>query len=359
MNTPTGFLAPAWRELLREVEYKIDRKYLLRTVQVTIFSYFNSHYFKKELQIINSQEFKRIEVKEPIFILGHWRNGTTLLHELFALDQQFAYPNLFENSRPNTFLVREPLIEEQAKQMPASKRPMDNMMIQYTSPGEDESALSVMSLRSPMISWMFPRFEDRYDQYLTFKGTPDRDIERWKKAIVLYMKKLTYKYNRPLVMKSPTHTAKIKILLELFPDARFIHIHREPYTVFQSTIKLYNTAVQDANLQNPLSGSLNAGILRRYQKMYEAFFEQRRLIPDDHYVEIAFEELDANKLGVLRDLYARLDIPGFEQAQPEFENYLKRTADYKKNQYNPIPEPLRSEIAHTWQCSFDEWDYPR
>jgi omega-hydroxy-beta-dihydromenaquinone-9 sulfotransferase len=359
MNTPTGFLASTWRELLREVDYKIDRKYLGRALQVTIISYFNSWIHRKESQITNSPEFERVQVEKPIFILGHWRNGTTLLHELFALDKQFAYPNLFENARPNTFLVREPLIEEQALKMPASKRPMDNMMVQYTSPGEDESALSIMSLRSPMISWMFPRLEDHYDRYLTFEGIPVEDVARWKRAITFYMKKLTFKYHRPLVMKSPTHTAKIKILLDLFPDARFIHIHREPYTVFQSTVRLYNTAVQDANLQEQSSGSLNSGILRRYQQMYTFFFDQRHLIPGDRYVEIAFEDLDADKLGVLREIYARLNLSGFDLAQPEFETYLKRTADYKKNRYNPIPEPLRLEIATSWQRCFDEWGYPR
>lgn len=358
MNTPTGFLAKDWRQLLREVNYKVDRHYLSRAFQVNLFSYINSFFYRQELKIINTAEFKKVEVKQPVFILGHWRNGTTLLHELMALDKQFAYPNLFENSRPSTFLVREPIIEEQARRMPASKRPMDNIHVGFSSPGEDESALSVMSLRSSMISWMFPRFEDRYDRYLTFEGVPAEDIERWKKAIYLYMKKLSYKYNRPLVMKSPTHTAKVKLLLELFPDARFVHIHREPFTVFQSTVKLFKTAVQDAHLQNPVSGGLNNGIIRRYKDMYNAFFEQRSLIPADQYVEIAFEDLDADKQGVLRDVYSRLNLSGFDQAQPAFENYLKQHADYKKNVYQPILEPLCSEIVNAWQRSFEEWGYP-
>jgi hypothetical protein len=35
-----------------------------------------------------------VRVKQPLFILGHWRSGTTHLHNLLATDEPFAYPSL-------------------------------------------------------------------------------------------------------------------------------------------------------------------------------------------------------------------------------------------------------------------------
>ncbi len=357
MNTPTGFTKSDWFQLLRDVKHSVDRKYLSRAFQVTVFSYLNSRYLKQEKRMYEDG-YSKAEIKQPIFILGHWRNGTTLLHELMAADPQFAYPNLFEISRPHTFLFREPFIEQQAAQPASTPRPMDNMLVNFRSPGEDESALSVLSLRSPMLAWMFPRYEEHFDRYLIFEDASAEDLARWKNAIVLFMKKLTFRYNRPLLMKSPTHTARINILLDLFPDARFIHLHRDPFTVYQSTLKLYDTAVKGSHLQDRADGSSEGpGIIRRYQKMYAAFFEQRKRIPADQYVEIAFEDLDKDKIGAMREIYARLGLPGYENALPGFEAYLKRTENYQKNQHKPLPEPLRSELAGAWAACFEEWGY--
>lgn len=358
MTAPTGFLWSDWFHLLKEVNYSIQSKYFYSAFQVTVLSRLNSRYARQEEEEYG-ERINNTEIKSPLFILGHWRNGTTLLHELLAYDDQFAFPNLFEISRPNTFLTREPFIEQQNAELELKKRPMDNMIVTYRSPGEDEAALAVMSLRSPVVSWLFPRYEMKFDRFLTFRGCPQEDLERWKTALVLFMKKLTVRYDRPLVMKSPTHTAKIKILLDLFPDARFVHIHRDPYTVFQSTVKLYNTAAADVRLHDPVEGSINPGIIRRYKDMYDSFFEERVLIPDGQFVEIAFEEFENDKLGVLRRIYADLGLNGFEAALPGFEEYLKKTAGYTKNKFVQIAEPLKSEIAQSWQRSFEEWDYPK
>lgn len=357
MNVPTGFLPSKWWKLLKEVNFQVDRKYISRALQVSVLSILNSRYAVKEKQLFES-EYNQVRIEKPIFILGHWRNGTTLLHELMAMDAQFAYPNHFEISRPHSFLYREPIIEKMEENTELEKRPMDNMQVNFRSPGEDESGLAVMSLRSPTISWIFPRRGEYYDRFLTFQEALPEDLQSWKEALILFMKKLTYRYHRPLLMKSPAHTARIKILLDLFPEARFIHIHRNPFTVFQSTVKLYDTAVRGSNLQDAVPGSVNSGIIRRYKEMYDAFFEQKGLIPSGQIVEIAFDELERDKIGTLQKIYTHLDIPNLEAALPNLERYLKRTEDYKKNTFKPLAEPYRSEVIQTWQRNFEEWGYP-
>ena len=79
------------------------------------------------------------------------------------------------------------------------------------------------------------------------------------------MRKLTFKYGRPLVLKSPPHTARIRLLLEMFPEARFVHIHRHPYQVFRSCRHYHDTAVWYSYLQKPDTSLNDDRIIRRYE----------------------------------------------------------------------------------------------
>jgi hypothetical protein len=182
-------------------------------------------------------------------------------------------------------------------------------------------------------------------------------VKSWKDSLIFLMKKLTVKYDRPLLIKSPAHTARVKLLAEMFPDARFIHISRNPFVTFQSTIKLYNTAVQGSYLHNPVDGTVIPGILRRFKDMYDAYFTQRSLVPADRLYQTSFEALDKDKLGELKKVYEFLRLPGYAQAEPAFLKYLAGIEGYKKNTYKPVEEPWRSEIVNTWGRSFDEWGY--
>ena len=297
-----------------------------------------------------------MEVKRPLFILGHWRSGTTLMHELLARDERFAYPTLLESLRPHTFLSEQDGTGRLLSRLPAQKRPMDNVHLSFASPSEDEWALAQISLRSPVIAWMFPRHAQYYERYLTFRDVPEREVEQWKGAMVTFLKKLTYRYRRPLILKSPPHTGRIRLLLDLFPDARFVHIHRNPYHVFRSTRRFYKRGLPLLRFQRPEKG-LTDTILRRYQLMYDAFFEQRGLIPEGRYCEIAFEELEGDMLGQVEQLYGQLGLEDFQRVEPQLHAYVDSISGYKKNKYPPLPQRLRERIARTWRPSFLEWGY--
>jgi len=339
-----------------ENRFAIAPAYWGRAAVLTALSFWNSARRRQEEKTY-SDEVANTEVKAPLLIVGHWRSGTTLLHNLLELDEQFAYPNLFQVTHPHTFLLGEPAAAKLLADAAPQKRPMDNMQVTFASPGEDEFAISMMSLRSPIISWSFPRRQDYYDRYLTFRGVLEEDVARWKAAFVWFLKKLTCRHGRPLLLKSPTHTARIRLILELFPNARFVHIHRDPYTIFQSTQRLYEKAVSFSYLQRPKTEHIHAGILRRYAEMYAAFFEERALIPAGQFHEIPFKELERDMVGQVGRLYESLNLDGFRDLEPKLRRYVESIADYKKNEYPPLAEPLRRRVAQTWRRSFDEWGY--
>jgi len=66
--------------------------------------------------------------RPPVFILGHWRSGTTLLHEYLGLDPQFASPTTYQCFAPWHFLLTEGLIARYGNWLLPDRRPMDNML---------------------------------------------------------------------------------------------------------------------------------------------------------------------------------------------------------------------------------------
>jgi hypothetical protein len=238
-------------------------------------------------------------------------------------------------------------------------RPMDNVAIGMETPQEDEFALCVASLKSPCLGmFSFPRRADHYDRYLTFQDVPEREVEEWKSTFRWFLQKLTLRYRRPLLLKSPTHTARLRLLLELFPGARFVHIHRDPYAVFQSARHLYHRLWSIHLLQKP-TVDLDEQILRRYTRMHDAFFEQRGLIPEGQFHEIRFEDLERDPIGQLSVTYERLGLTGFESFLPRLQQRVDSLAGYRKNQFEELPAELRQRVASAWQRSFDTWGYPR
>ena len=299
-----------------------------------------------------------MQVPPPLFILGHWRNGTTHLHYLLGLDPRFAYPSNFQVVFPHVFLSTETWNAPFTAFFTPGRRLQDNVRMEIGLPQEDEFALMVLTLCSPYLTWMFPRRRGHYERYLTLRDVPREEVERWKAGLRHFLQKLTWKYGRPLLLKSPTHTCRIRLLLELFPDARFVHIRRDPYTVFLSTRRLHDTVERLVGFQRHPGRDLEGYILRRYRLMYDVFFEERGLVPPGRFHELKFEDLEKDTLGQLRTLYERLGLPDFEAVRPALEDYVRAQAGYRKNEYPALPGPLRRRVAEEWRRNFEEWGYP-
>ena len=180
---------------------------------------------------------------------------------------------------------------------------------------------------------------------------------------MLFVRKLTLKHGRMLVLKSPPHTARIRLLLEIFPEARFVHVHRHPYAVFQSTMHMLESIWPYWNIQTAGKHATPEAridrVLSTYRLMYDAFFEQRHLIPAGHFFELSYEELERDPTGSLRGLYSALNLPGIEQQVVAMQDYLKASAGYPKNSHTPINDQMRQRVARAWETAFDEWGYPK
>jgi hypothetical protein len=358
-NYLMGITAGQWRRLLLENRFDVDAAYWHRAALITVASIRNSIRSRAEESRFGREIDETVIENPPLFILGHWRTGTTLLHNLISRDSRFAYPNLYEVLHPGAFLSAEDTVTRRwAKRFLPAKRPMDDMAYSVDLPQEDEFALALSCGRSPELELNFPRRGDLYRKYLTFEGVPKKEVDEWKRALLWFLKKLTMRYRRPLVLKSPPHTARIRLLLELFPEARFVNIHREPYTVFQSARHTRDTAFWFTYLQKPDLTEADDNMLRTGQIVFDAYFDQRHLIPPGRLVEVAYEDLAARPVEVMQDLYAKLDLPPFEEFRPKLQAYVDSLAGYQKNRFPESPPPTRAKVAQAWHRCFEAWGYP-
>ena len=161
----------------------------------------------------------------PVFILGHWRSGTTLLHELLVQDPRHNSPNTYQCFDPCHFLLTEWFIRRYCNWMLPESRLMDNMPIGWGRPQEEEFALALLGAPSPYTDFAFPNEATLDFSALDLDDLPPPVRALWKRTLLRFLQAVSMRDSRRLVLKSPPHTCRIPALLELFPDAQ-LHPHR-------------------------------------------------------------------------------------------------------------------------------------
>lgn len=354
-NFPIGLTLDAWWRLLQR--NRISPAYWHRAAFITLATAMNSIQLRQERKFDDA--VRATELKgPPLFILGHWRSGTTHLHNLISQDTtNFAFANTYQVLNPLTFLYSEEVNSQRFGWLVSKKRLMDDVALSFSTPQEDEFALCLMTLCSPYMGNCFPQLERHYNRYISFEGVPQDEVQAWKQSLLWFCKKLTLKHGRPLVLKSPPHTARIRLLLELFPDARFVHIHRHPHAIFRSMHHYRDTAFWHNYLQVPDLDATDDLIVERYRSLYDAYFAQRDLIPPGRFHELSFADLEQDPVGQLKELYRVLAIPDFATFEPMLKRYLGTLKSYRKNAFRPLEGPLREPLAHAWAREFAVWGY--
>jgi hypothetical protein len=305
------------------------------------------------------QTVARTEIPAPLFIIGHWRSGTTLLHNLLALDRQFAAPNLFQTVFPSHFLVSEPILAPLTKWLLPSKRTMDDIPVTgWDIPQEDEIGICLLSLLSPYLMLAFPENRDVYAPYLDLQSVPDRVIEKWKEVFVNYLQKLMVRNpGRRLLLKSPSHTYRIRLLLELFPDARFVHIVRNPYQVISSSIHLRQVTFVDNALHPPDFSHIEDDVLALYETCFERLDEDLSQIPPGRCHEVRMEDLEADIPGELRRIFEKLELAPSAELEGTLASRLPALKKHRKNVFEISPR-LRRRIDDCCRPIFDRYGYP-
>ncbi|MCP4039093.1 MAG: sulfotransferase [bacterium] len=297
---------------------------------------------------------------DPVFLLGFGRSGTTHLHNLFYQDPQFGVVSNYQASmHPIALMGRGWLPKLFEGQLP-KKRPMDNVAISLDGPQEEEMAMINCTDEAPLHFMNFPRtVPELYDRYVSNLGQNQDDLAGWKRGYMEVLRKATIlSGGKRLALKTPPNTARIAVLLDMFPDARFVNIVRNPYPVYQSMRNMYRKTLPGAVLQEFEWQDIDDWIVHAYQVQMKAYLEQRQLIAPGHLVEIRYEDLDARPMPILEEIYKTLELGDFEAVRSRHEDYLATLGTYEKNRFE-FPADVVQIVNDNWDFAFEAFGYPR
>ena len=349
-----------WLRLKKENKIAPSKKKMAR--KITLFVILSAP-FRWFQSILIAARLKRISFKDnpPLFVIGHWRSGTTHLHYLLAQDKRFVYLDSFQAFFFRVAFVSKGIMRPILAYLMPSTRLQDNVKIDAHSPQEEEHPLTNLTEKSGMQIFFFPKNRSYFDKYNVFEGTTKKEIKDWKKVYLKMLKQISLFQGKKkqLLLKNPHNTGRVKILLELFPNAKFLFIHRNPYEVYSSTKFLYEKAVKTQFLQEFSEKEIEERIIYCYEKSMQKYLEDKHLIPEGSLFEISFNELETQPINSLEKIYSNLNISDFNKNKTNFKAYLNTVKSYKKNQLTEIPPEVKDEINTRWKFAFDNWKYDR
>jgi len=353
-----GYNYPHLLHLLRK--YGVDKGLHGRAFVVSAISMIGAP-FRIYEKFAYDKKAEKVDLKEPpVFILGHWRSGTTHLHNLLCQDPLASFVTTYQSVFPDQTLATGSrfLFKNIMKMIMPLKRAGDNIKLNTEYPQEEEFTLGA---RNPACFYYFFYFPELitqfYDQYLNFNASDDLTrntfIADYKRVI---NKAQLYSGKQRFLSKNPTNTARIPLLLEMYPDARFIHIYRNPVDVILSTRHFFSHMMPGLNLHKIDFESLHNDIFEIYNRMMHDYLETRDLIPEKNLVEVRYEELSKNPEHEIKRIYDQFQFEGYAKASPSIHKYAEAKKGYVKNKYS-IKRSLLEEILSNVEFTMKEWEY--
>jgi hypothetical protein len=351
-----GANLPAVFRILRQGRWRVHPSRLFDCLVDLAFASANT--CLKGLQdLVYRGRVARLEMaQDPLVIIGHWRTGTTMLHELLGLDPRHTVPTTYECFAPNHFLLTERWVKRWSGFVLPPNRPFDNMAMGWDLPQEDEFALCNLGVPSPYGTIAFPNCPPQNDEYFELETLSRRQREHWMKTLHTFLKQVYYRRPGRLVLKSPPHTFRLPVLLDMFPDARFIHMVRDPVSVFMSTVRLWKAFYVTHGYQKPDFDGLEEYVFHTFCRMHERLEATRPLVPPGRLLDVRYEDLVRDPVGTMQTVYEQLDLGDFEVAKPAVEAYAAEHAGYRRNRHEPSPE-MQIAIRRRWKTYFERYGY--
>ena len=348
----------AWTRLLIRNRFAVSIARLPQVALITLASIINTCLRGIETlwygRAVSSIELPR----NPVFIIGHWRTGTTMLHELLALDPRNRCPSTYESLSPNHFLLSERWARKLAWWILPQTRPFDNMRMSFDRPQEDEAALALRGQPSPFLTVAFPNRPVQDSAYVTLEELSPRALLAWKARLSRYLRLLLFKRSGRLVLKSPQHTFRLPVLNEMFPQAKFVYLVRDPYAVYPSTVHFWSTMYEMYGLQDCRKQDIRDHVLSTFEQMHERLEATRTRISPDRFLELKYEEVTTDPVQQMARLYEFLGEGDFEAVRPAVEKYALRSRHYQKNAYALTAED-REAIRNRWSSYIEQHGYDR
>lgn len=351
-------LAPLdlWIGRLIEARFRIGGKYFPRLLWVLAGSTINTILTFPERLL--APLLLRHRVQDPVFVVGTHRSGTTHLHYLLGLDRQFCAPRNFQAVNPHGCLTSGWLLLPLLALLLSSRRAMDAVKMTAFSPQEDEWALGGMIRETAHWAGTFPREVATYDRFTLPASMTGRELHRWERAFLLFLRKVTLWSSRTPLLKNPYNTARVKLLAKLFPRAKFVHICRHPYDTYRSNMVLAEHGWSMFQLQDPYpDNNYSTRFLANYRSLEDAFYRDVADLPPGSWCEVRFEDLEREPMEQMQRIYEELGLTLDDRNRQRLERYLASLAGYRKNRHAALDENTRQAIHTCMGPYFERWGY--
>ena len=265
---------------------------------------------------------------DPVVVIGHWRSGTTYLHQLLASDPCAATARNQFIIAPQAALILKPLLNHFLRQVMTQHRPIDAVSWGPDDPQEDEVGLARLTMDTHMAGIAFPQHYPRH-----FRRTVLHSSAQFERHL-LHFTRLTWLYEEGgkthLVIKNSVHTARIALLLRLFPRARFVYLYRRPLDSVRSLVQVKQRLAHLVGLQLPPSSLQQVEeTAAAHDQLQEAYERSKHLIPSGQLLEVDYDDLVQSPQVTLQRIYRSLGITGWGTARTAIEASIAKSQTYQ------------------------------
>jgi hypothetical protein len=345
--------AGAWRQLRRNWKLPLTSHLLWQSyVAGPLFTT-----LERAQRALTASQRSQASLAGPLFVLGYWRSGTTLLHEYLCLDERFGFPSTHACMHPHHFVLTQS--EALRRPLRAVPRPMDGVRITAASPQEDEFALLALGARSPYEALLAPT---HLAEALALSDPRDlgaRELRCWQDTFVNFLIGVSVvEGGRPLILKSPPHGYRVATLRALFPDGRFVVIVRSPETGYESAVHMWGALFATYSMERiPPEEETRRAVLEDRPRFEAKLCEGLSGLPQNRTALVHYEELVRNPVDVLGRLYEQLELGGFSGVEPAIQARCKSRDGYAARNALP-PEKWLRQLQVAWAPIFDRYRYP-
>jgi len=268
-----------------------------------------------------------------VIVLGYFRSGTTHLHNLLSCDARFVTPRWRHCIAPQGFWLSWTLLRALLIPFLPNTRPHDDVPFGPDWPAEDDFAACNWTLSSSLPG-RFVTTEQRefWARYHTLEGLSPRELRRWRWTMAAFLWKLSRANpSRPILLKSPSHLARVDRLVELLGENRvkFIHIGRDPEAVIRSNVAMHQRLEPIYGLQDPpAEEETREYLIEEFSTSVERFAAQSAA-SGARVARVRYQDLVADPLAELQRAYAELGLEWSAELAHEVARYQHEIGTYK------------------------------
>ncbi|MBN1472769.1 MAG: sulfotransferase [Syntrophaceae bacterium] len=283
--------------------------------------------------------FRRIKIEKPVFIIGHPRSGTTFLHRLFTQSDEiaaFKSWHLFCPALTQRFLMS-PLFNFLIQKNRTELIPETVGTHMTLDKAEEEELLFLHKFDTQFIVLALGFLDDSFRDLRFHDLQPrKRRIKSVKFLKSCFQRQIFYTGKAQIFAQMHYSTHRIKTLLEVFPDARFIYIDRTPYDTLPSYFSLLFFAFNKYSKHKKfLTQDFNRYIAYRYQaskELYQYFHEiwHNEEVVRNNVLIVPYNMLRNDLMAVYKNIVEFTGIDTSKELEEAFQKQAENQTQYKR-----------------------------